>query len=83
LAAAVIADADRTPLPTGKPGGAYADIHPVDLHAHVLAAPAERWGIDPAACPGLVPRARVHSLAVVGDDPIFLLPGTIERLDRR
>ena len=32
-----------------QPGGAYAEIHPVDLHAHVLAALVERTGIDPAA----------------------------------
>ena len=30
---AVIVDAVRTPLAKGKPGGAYAEIHPVDLHS--------------------------------------------------
>ena len=45
---AVIVDAVRTPVAKGKPGGAYADIHPVDLHAHALAALVERTGIDPA-----------------------------------
>ena len=45
--AAVIVDAVRTPLAKGKPGGAYADIHPVDLHAHALRAIVERTGIDP------------------------------------
>ncbi|CAM3782203.1 acetyl-CoA C-acyltransferase [Smaragdicoccus niigatensis] len=45
---AVIVDAVRTPLAKGKPGGAYSEIHPVDLHAHVLAALVDRTGIDPA-----------------------------------
>ncbi|WP_418062587.1 thiolase family protein [Pimelobacter simplex] len=46
---AVIVDAVRTPLAKGKPGGAYAEIHPVDLHAHALRALVDRTGIDPAA----------------------------------
>lgn len=45
---AYIVDAVRTPVAKGKPNGAYADIHPVDLHAHTLAALVERTGIDPA-----------------------------------
>jgi acetyl-CoA acyltransferase len=45
---AVIVDAVRTPLAKGKPGGAYSEIHPVDLHAHVLRALVDRTGIDPA-----------------------------------
>lgn len=45
---AVIVDAVRTPLAKGKPGGAYSEIHPVDLHAASLAALVERTGIDPA-----------------------------------
>jgi acetyl-CoA acyltransferase len=45
---AVIVDAVRTPVAKGKPNGAYAGIHPVDLHAHALAALVERTGIDPA-----------------------------------
>lgn len=45
---AVIVDAVRTPLAKGKPGGAYSEIHPVDLHASSLAALVERTGIDPA-----------------------------------
>lgn len=45
---AVIVDAVRTPLAKGKPGGAYADIHAVDLHAASLRALVERTGIDPA-----------------------------------
>lgn len=45
---AVIVDAVRTPVAKGKPGGAYSEIHAVDLHAHTLAALVERTGIDPA-----------------------------------
>lgn len=46
---AVIVDAVRTPVAKGKPGGAYHDIHPIDLHAHVLRALVERNpGLDPA-----------------------------------
>jgi acetyl-CoA acyltransferase len=45
---AVIIDAVRTPVAKGKASGAYADIHPVDLHAHSLRALIERTGIDPA-----------------------------------
>jgi acetyl-CoA acyltransferase len=45
---AVIIDAVRTPLAKGRPGGAYSEIHPVDLHSSALAALVERTGIDPA-----------------------------------
>ncbi|WP_433612898.1 thiolase family protein [Prescottella agglutinans] len=45
--AAVIVDAVRTPLAKGKPGGAYSEVHPVDLHAATLRALVERTGIDP------------------------------------
>jgi len=48
MTTAVIVDVVRTPLAKGKPGGAYAEIHPVDLHAHVLRALVDRTGIDPA-----------------------------------
>jgi acetyl-CoA acyltransferase len=48
MTSAVIVDAVRTPLGKGKPGGAYADIHPVDLHAASLRALVTRTGIDPA-----------------------------------
>ncbi|MBC2637862.1 MULTISPECIES: thiolase family protein [unclassified Rhodococcus (in: high G+C Gram-positive bacteria)] len=47
MTSAVIVDAVRTPLGRGKPGGAYADIHPVELHAAPLRALVERTGIDP------------------------------------
>ena len=45
---AVIVDAVRTPVAKGKPGGAYAEIHPVDLHSATLRAIVDRTGIDPA-----------------------------------
>ncbi|WP_236792418.1 thiolase family protein [Amycolatopsis sp. GM8] len=45
---AVIVDAVRTPIGKGKPGGALAGIHPVDLHAHAIRALVERTGIEPA-----------------------------------
>ena len=49
MATAVIVDAVRTPLGKGKPGGAYSEIHPVELHAVPLRALVERTGIDPAS----------------------------------
>jgi acetyl-CoA acyltransferase len=42
----VIADAVRTPI--GKRNGSLADIHPVDLSAHVLRELVNRTGVDPA-----------------------------------
>jgi acetyl-CoA acyltransferase len=49
---AVIVDAVRTPV--GRRNGAYKDIHPVDLAAHVLTTLAERTGIDPAVVDDVV-----------------------------
>lgn len=46
---AVIVDAVRTPVAKGKQDGAYADIHPVDLHAAPLRALIGRTGIDASA----------------------------------
>jgi acetyl-CoA acyltransferase len=43
---AVIVEAVRTPV--GKRNGGLAGVHPADLSAHVLAAIAERSGIEPA-----------------------------------
>jgi acetyl-CoA acyltransferase len=43
---AVIVDAVRTPV--GKRNGAYKDIHPVDMSAHILNSLVERTGIDPS-----------------------------------
>jgi acetyl-CoA acyltransferase len=45
---AVIIDAVRTPLGKGRPDGALASIHPVDLLAAPLQALVDRNGIDPA-----------------------------------
>jgi acetyl-CoA acyltransferase len=39
---AVIVEAVRTPVAKGKPTGAYAGIHPVDLHAQALRSVIER-----------------------------------------
>src|SRR3954467_14874240 len=43
---AVIVGAVRTPV--GRRGGGLAEVHPVDLSAHVLRALAERSGFAPA-----------------------------------
>ncbi|MBW0092920.1 thiolase family protein [Pseudonocardia sp. KRD-184] len=46
---AVIVEAVRTPVGKGRAGGAYADVHPVELHAHALRSAVERLpGLDPA-----------------------------------
>jgi acetyl-CoA acyltransferase len=42
---AVLIDAVRTPL--GKRNGAWADVHPVDLSAHVLTGLLARTGLEP------------------------------------
>ncbi|MFE7776969.1 thiolase family protein [Streptomyces sp. NPDC057445] len=44
---AVIVEAVRTPIGKGKPNGALARIHPVELLSHTLRALVERSGIDP------------------------------------
>src|SRR3954449_8728208 len=49
---AVIVDAVRTPV--GRRNGAYKDVHPVDLSAHVLNALVERTGIDPTVVEDVV-----------------------------
>jgi acetyl-CoA acetyltransferase len=44
---AVIVEAVRTPIAKGKSNGAYAGVHPVDLHAHALRSAVERLpGLD-------------------------------------
>ncbi|MFF7679394.1 thiolase family protein [Actinacidiphila glaucinigra] len=45
---AVIVEAVRTPIGKGKPGGALAGTHPVELLAHTLEELVGRSGIDPA-----------------------------------
>jgi acetyl-CoA acyltransferase len=47
VSTAVIVDAVRSPVAKGKPGGAYSEIHPTDLHAHALRALVDRTGLDP------------------------------------
>ncbi|TDB84668.1 thiolase family protein [Actinomadura sp. KC216] len=42
---AVVVEAVRTPI--GKRNGSLADVHPVDLSAHVLRSLQQRTGIDP------------------------------------
>ncbi|MFJ9389061.1 thiolase family protein [Nocardioides sp. NPDC101246] len=49
---AVIVDAVRTPI--GRRNGAYADLHPGDLSAHVLSALAARTDLDPATVDDVV-----------------------------
>jgi acetyl-CoA acyltransferase len=49
---AVIVDAVRTPV--GRRKGAYSEVHPVDLSAHVLSALIERTGIDPSVVDDVV-----------------------------
>jgi acetyl-CoA acyltransferase len=44
---AVIIDAVRSPIGRGKPNGALAGVHPVDLHAHAVRTLVERTGVDP------------------------------------
>jgi acetyl-CoA acyltransferase len=46
---ALIIDALRTPTGRGRPSGALAGIHPVDLLAQALVALVDRTGIDPGA----------------------------------
>ncbi|MFT4158092.1 MAG: thiolase family protein [Microbacterium sp.] len=43
---AVLVDAVRTPVGRGKPGGALAEVHPVDLAAGVLRAVLDRSGLE-------------------------------------
>lgn len=43
----VIVDAVRTPIGKGKPSGALARVHPVDLLAHSIGAILDRTGLDP------------------------------------
>jgi acetyl-CoA acyltransferase len=45
---AVIIDAVRTPIGKGRPTGALAGVHPVDLHAHAIRQLIARTGIDPS-----------------------------------
>jgi acetyl-CoA acetyltransferase family protein len=60
---AFIVDAVRSPMTRGKPTGALASVHPVELLAQVLAALVERTGIDP----GLVDDVLVGCVGQVGE----------------
>ncbi|HET8656056.1 MAG TPA: thiolase family protein [Longimicrobiaceae bacterium] len=44
---AVIVSAVRTPVGKGKPDGALAAVHPIDLAAVAMAAAVERAGVEP------------------------------------
>jgi acetyl-CoA acyltransferase len=66
MADAVIVDAVRTPLGKGKPTGALAGVHPVDLLAHPLAALVERTGVDPATIDDVV----VGAVTAVGEQSL-------------
>ncbi|MFD5800715.1 thiolase family protein [Streptomyces sp. NPDC127020] len=45
---AVVVEAVRTPMGRGRPNGALAHVHPVELLAHTLRTLVERSGVDPA-----------------------------------
>ncbi|MCB2096643.1 MAG: thiolase family protein [Parvularculaceae bacterium] len=45
---AVIIDAVRSPFAKGRPDGALAGLHPVDLYAQILRALVARTDVDPA-----------------------------------
>ncbi|MGP3948108.1 thiolase family protein [Streptomyces sp. 7N604] len=45
---AVLVEAVRTPVGKGKPSGALAGVHPVDLLGHTLRTLIDRSGVDPA-----------------------------------
>jgi acetyl-CoA acyltransferase len=47
MRSAVIVEAARTPVGKGKPTGALAGVHAVDLFAHAIRSVVERSGIDP------------------------------------
>src|SRR5690348_15272870 len=49
---AFIVEAVRTPI--GKRNGSLAEVHPVDLSAHVLRALVDRTGIDPSVVDDVV-----------------------------
>ncbi|GLZ11442.1 acetyl-CoA acyltransferase [Actinomadura sp. NBRC 104425] len=60
---AVIVDAVRTAAARGRPGGALADVHPVDLLAQTFTALFARTGLDPA----LVDDVLVGCVSQVGE----------------
>jgi acetyl-CoA acyltransferase len=79
----VIVDAVRTAI--GKRGGALADAHPVDLSADVLAALADRTGLDPAVVDDVIwgcvsqvgdQSSNIARFAVLAADWPVGIPGT-------
>jgi acetyl-CoA acyltransferase len=54
MASALIIDAVPTPVAKGKPGGAYSEILPADLHAYALRSLVARTGVDPAEVDDMV-----------------------------
>lgn len=60
---AVIVDAVRSPMGRGKPGGALANLHPVDLLAQVFQALFQRTGVDP----GIVDDVLIGCVSQVGE----------------
>ena len=61
---ALIVDAARTPMGRGKPGGALAEVHPVDLLAQTLRALLDR---HPALDPGEVDDVIVGCVSQTGE----------------
>ncbi|MBJ8348851.1 thiolase family protein [Antrihabitans sp. YC2-6] len=47
MSPALVIDAVRSPMGRGRPGGALAELHPVELLAQVVSALVERSGVDP------------------------------------
>jgi acetyl-CoA acyltransferase len=60
---AVIVDAVRSPVGRGRPNGALATVHPVELLAQVLAALVERNDLDP----GLVEDVIIGCVSQAGE----------------
>ena len=54
MPSAVIVDAVRSPMGRGRPTGALAGVHPVELLAQTLTSLVERTGIDPATVDDLL-----------------------------
>ena len=51
---ALVIDAVRSPMGRGRPAGALADLHPVELLAQVVSALVERSGVDPSSVDDLL-----------------------------
>jgi acetyl-CoA acyltransferase len=75
MSSALIIDATRTPIAKGKPGGAYAEILPADLHAHALRSIIERNGIDPAEVDDVISGVVGQTGAQAGNNARWALLG--------